>query len=168
MAHVIPPLPSGARKSDYVPLDKLLRVPKHCVVAKNKAPIGDNTSSSALVAALQGAFENNSIGAGSTKTAADPKVAGGNSTAGHLDAFTHDPPDQPQPQASRQVCPSSRAILLSACVYALIVTSLPDLPAGGPPISTTTMPNRCLCYLWPVSIPVVPENPDSCRLALSS
>jgi hypothetical protein len=69
MAHVlIPPLPSGARKSDYVPLEKLLRMRKHRVAAKNRAPIGDNASSSALVAALQGAFENNSIGEGSTKT----------------------------------------------------------------------------------------------------
>jgi hypothetical protein len=58
-------------KSDYVPLDKLLHVPKHHVIAKNKVPIGDNASSSALVTALQGAFENNSICAlaGSTKTA---------------------------------------------------------------------------------------------------
>jgi hypothetical protein len=70
MAHVlIPPLPSGARKSDYVPLEKLLRMPEHRIAAKNKARIGDNASSSALVAALQGAFENNSIGSGSTKTA---------------------------------------------------------------------------------------------------
>ena len=41
---------------------------KRRAAAKKKLPIGDNTSSSALVAALQGAFENNSIGAGSTKT----------------------------------------------------------------------------------------------------
>ena len=69
MAHVlIPPLPSSARKSDYVPLEKLLRLREHRVAAKRKAHIGDNASSSALVAALQGAFENNSIGAGSTKT----------------------------------------------------------------------------------------------------
>lgn len=69
MAHVlIPPLPSGARKSDYVPLEKLHHMRDHRVAAMNKAPIGDNASSSALVAALQGAFENNSIGAGSTKT----------------------------------------------------------------------------------------------------
>jgi hypothetical protein len=68
MAHVlVPPLPSGARKSDYVPLEKLLRMRKHRVAAKNKVPIGDNTSSSALVAALQGAFENNSISSGSMK-----------------------------------------------------------------------------------------------------
>lgn len=33
---------------------------------------------------------------------------GGNSTAGHLNSFTHDPPDSPQPRApSRQVCLSS-------------------------------------------------------------
>jgi hypothetical protein len=70
MTHVlIPPLPSSARKSDYVPLEKLLRMREHRVAAKKKAPIGDNASSSALVAALQGAFENNSMGAGSTKTA---------------------------------------------------------------------------------------------------
>ena len=70
MAYVlIPPLASGARKSDYVPLRKSLRMREHRVAAKKKAPIGDNASSSALVAALQGAFENNSIGAGSTKPA---------------------------------------------------------------------------------------------------
>ena len=70
MAYVlIPPLPSGARKSNYVPLKKVLRKREHRVGAKKKAPIGDNASSSALVAALQGAFENNSMGAGSTKTA---------------------------------------------------------------------------------------------------
>lgn len=45
----------------------------------------------------------------------------GNSATDHLDAFTHDPPDQPQPRAlSRQVCLSSRAVLLSACVYAYV------------------------------------------------
>jgi hypothetical protein len=44
---------------------------------------------------------------------------GGNSTADHLDACMHDPPDQPQLRApSRQVCLSSRAVLLSACLYA--------------------------------------------------
>jgi len=42
---------------------------EHRVAAKNKVRVGDNTSSSALVTALQGAFENNSIGAGSTTTA---------------------------------------------------------------------------------------------------
>jgi hypothetical protein len=48
-----------------------------------------------------------------------PEGPGGNSTADHLNAFTHDPPDSPQPRApSRQVCLSSRAVLHSACVYA--------------------------------------------------
>lgn len=42
----------------------------------------------------------------------------GEATADHLDAFARDPPDQPQPRTSRQVCLSSRAVLLSACVYA--------------------------------------------------
>jgi hypothetical protein len=42
---------------------------EHRVAAKKKPPVGDNTSSSALVTALQGAFKNNSIGAGGTKTA---------------------------------------------------------------------------------------------------
>jgi len=71
MAYVlIPPLPSGARKSDYVPLEILPRTRDHRVAAKKKARVGDNASSSALVAALQGAFKNNSIGAGSTKFAA--------------------------------------------------------------------------------------------------
>lgn len=70
MAYVlIPPLPSAVRKSNYVPRKKVHRMREHSVRAKKKAPIGDNTSSTALVAALQGAFENNSIGAGSTKTA---------------------------------------------------------------------------------------------------
>jgi hypothetical protein len=46
---------------------------------------------------------------------------GGKSTAGHIDAFEHDPPDQPQSRApSRQVCLSSRAVLLSAYVYAYV------------------------------------------------
>jgi hypothetical protein len=69
MAYVlIPPLPSGARKSDYVPMKNLLRMCEHRDAAKNKPRVGDNGSSSALVAALQGAFDNNSLGAGSTKT----------------------------------------------------------------------------------------------------
>ena len=44
---------------------------------------------------------------------------GGNSTAGHRDAFTHDPPDQPQPRVpSQQVCLSSRAVLFPpACMH---------------------------------------------------
>ena len=46
----------------------------------------------------------------------------GEATAGRLDAFTHDPLDQPQPRApSRQVCLSSRTVLLSACVYAYVL-----------------------------------------------
>ena len=70
MAHVlIPSLPPGVHKSNYVPLKTLLRMRKHRAAAKNKASVGDNASSSALVVALQGAFENNSMGAGSTKIA---------------------------------------------------------------------------------------------------
>jgi hypothetical protein len=47
--------------------------------------------------------------------------ARGNSTVDHLDALKYDPPDQPQPRApSRQVCLSSRTVLLSACVYAYV------------------------------------------------
>ena len=43
---------------------------------------------------------------------------GENSTASHIDAFMHDPLDLPQPRApSRQVCLSSRAVLLSARAY---------------------------------------------------
>ena len=43
---------------------------------------------------------------------------GGNSTVSHIDAFTHDPLDLPQPRVpSRQVCLSSRAVLLSARAY---------------------------------------------------
>jgi hypothetical protein len=69
MAYVlIPPLPSGACESDYVPIEKLLRMREHRDAAKNKAHVGDNASSSALVPALQGAFDNNLSGAGSTKT----------------------------------------------------------------------------------------------------
>ena len=70
MAYVlIPALPSGVHKSDYVPLKNLTHMRKHRVASMTKAPVGDNASSSALVAALQGAFENNSMGAGSTKIA---------------------------------------------------------------------------------------------------
>lgn len=49
----------------------------------------------------------------------DEAGPGGNLTAGNLDAFTHDPPDQPQ-SPSRQVCLSPRAIILSACVYTYV------------------------------------------------
>jgi hypothetical protein len=43
---------------------------------------------------------------------------GGNSTTSHIDAFARDPLDPPQPRApSRQVCLSSRAVLLSARAY---------------------------------------------------
>jgi hypothetical protein len=43
----------------------------------------------------------------------------GNSTADHLDAFTHDPPDQPQPRAqSRQVChPPVPSSFPPACMH---------------------------------------------------
>jgi len=55
------PLPSVTCKSNYyVPLENLLRICEHCVAAKIKAPIGDNTNSPALVAALRGASGNRS------------------------------------------------------------------------------------------------------------
>jgi hypothetical protein len=51
---------------------------------------------------LSSAFAHNS---------ADPKVAGGNLTASHLDTFTHDPPDQPHH--------------LNRCVHPLVPSSFP-------------------------------------------
>jgi hypothetical protein len=68
MAYVlVPPLPPGMRKSDYRPLGELLRTREQGPRAKGKARVGDNSGSTELVAALQGAFKNNSLGAGSAK-----------------------------------------------------------------------------------------------------
>jgi hypothetical protein len=67
MAYVlIPPLPPGAHKSDYVPLEEIIHMHEQRA-AKGKARVGDNSGSSTLVAALQGAFKNNTSGAGSVK-----------------------------------------------------------------------------------------------------
>lgn len=56
----------------------------------------------------------------------------GNSTGGHLNAVTHDPPDPPQPRApSRQVCLSSPAVLFSACVYPYVSVIESSAPAFG-------------------------------------
>jgi len=69
MAYVlVPPFPAGSRKSDYVPLEKILHMREHRAAAKGKARAGDNAGSSALVTALQGAFENNSGAGRSTET----------------------------------------------------------------------------------------------------
>ena len=51
-----------------MPLKKIPRIRENGAAAKGKARAGDNAGSSALVAALQGAFENNSSSAGRTKT----------------------------------------------------------------------------------------------------
>jgi hypothetical protein len=88
MAHVlIPPLPRGARKSDYVPVEERLRKRKRQNADKGKARAGDNSGSTALVHALQGAFENNwgtkkiptpldqALSAAFTHNSANPKVA---------------------------------------------------------------------------------------------
>jgi hypothetical protein len=48
-------------------MKKLLRMREHRDAAKNKARVRDNASFSTLIAALQGALDNNSSGAGSTK-----------------------------------------------------------------------------------------------------
>jgi hypothetical protein len=87
MAHVlIPPLPRGARKSDYVPVEERLRTRKRQNADKGKARAGDNSGSTALVHALQGAFENNwgtkkiptpldqALSAAFTHNSANPKV----------------------------------------------------------------------------------------------
>jgi len=67
MAYVlVPPLPSGVRKSDYVPLEELHRERSDAVMAQVRA--GDNSGSAALAAALQDAFKNNASGSGHTDT----------------------------------------------------------------------------------------------------
>jgi hypothetical protein len=69
MAYVlVPPLPRGARKSDYVPLEQLLPMRERRGVNEETVRAGDNSGSAALAAALQGAFENNASGAGRTDT----------------------------------------------------------------------------------------------------
>jgi hypothetical protein len=65
---LVPPLLSGACKSDYVPLEQLFRVHERPNVAEGNVRTGDNSGSAALAAALQGAFENNASGAGRTDT----------------------------------------------------------------------------------------------------
>ena len=60
MAHVlIPTLPPGSRKSDYVPVEKWFRTRKQQTAAgaKGKARAGDNSGSRDLAQALQGAFD---------------------------------------------------------------------------------------------------------------
>ena len=62
MAHIlIPPLPPGTRKSDYVPVEKRLRTRKQQTAAgaKGKARAGDNLGSRDLAQALQGTFDTN-------------------------------------------------------------------------------------------------------------
>ena len=67
MAYVlVPPLPPGARKSDYVPLEQLHRKPERSDAAKGKVRAGDNSGSAALAAALQDAFKSNASGSGRT------------------------------------------------------------------------------------------------------
>ena len=67
MAYIlVPPLPPGARKSDYAPLDQLRRTPERSNSVKDKVRAGDNSGSSALAAALQDAFKNNASGSGRT------------------------------------------------------------------------------------------------------
>ncbi len=66
MAYVlIPPLPPGARKSDYVPVEQRPRTRQRQTAAKGKARAGDNSGSKELVNMLQVAFESNWPGAGS-------------------------------------------------------------------------------------------------------
>ena len=61
MAHVlIPPLPPGARKSDYAPVEHRLRT-----AAKGKALLGDDSGLNKLMHVLQNAFESNWFGPGS-------------------------------------------------------------------------------------------------------
>ena len=67
MAYVlVPPLPRGARKSDYVPVEQLHHKPERSDAVKGKVRAGDNAGSAALAAALQDAFKNNASGSGRT------------------------------------------------------------------------------------------------------
>ena len=61
MAHVlVPPIPRGAHKSDYVPVKQLFRTrERQTAASKGEARAGDNSGSRDLMQALQGAFENN-------------------------------------------------------------------------------------------------------------
>ena len=61
MAYVlVPPLPRGAHKSDYVPVKQSLRTrERQTAASKGKARAGNNSGSRDLMQALQGAFENN-------------------------------------------------------------------------------------------------------------
>ena len=57
---LVPPLPRGAHKSDYVPVKQLLRTrERQTAASKRKARAGDNSGSRDLMPALQGAYENN-------------------------------------------------------------------------------------------------------------
>ncbi|KAH9012157.1 hypothetical protein EDB84DRAFT_970917 [Lactarius hengduanensis] len=67
MAYVlVPPLPPGARKSDYMPVKQRSHTRQRQTAAKGKARAGDNAGPKELVHVLQVAFENNWPGAGST------------------------------------------------------------------------------------------------------
>ena len=92
----------------------------------------------------------------------------GNSTVGHLDTLMHDLPDQVQPRVlSRQVCLSSRAVLLSACVYTYVSYNrvqccrlwiLPIAPRHHAPLRGAR--RRPLCSFLPrlrVSRPLTPR-----------
>jgi hypothetical protein len=69
MAYVlVPPLPPGARKSDYVPLERQLHTRERRGPVEGNVRAGDNSGSASLAAALQGAFENNASDAGRTDT----------------------------------------------------------------------------------------------------
>ena len=60
MAHVlIPPLPSGARKSDYLPVEQRPRPRDRRFTANGKARAGDNSGSNELMHVLQNACESN-------------------------------------------------------------------------------------------------------------
>ncbi|KAH8999814.1 hypothetical protein EDB86DRAFT_2828096 [Lactarius hatsudake] len=67
MAHaIVPPLPPGARKSDYMPVKHRSRTRQRQTAAKGKAWAGDDSGSKELVQVLQVSFENNWPGAGGT------------------------------------------------------------------------------------------------------
>ncbi|KAH9041043.1 hypothetical protein EDB85DRAFT_1886676 [Lactarius pseudohatsudake] len=67
MAYIlVPPLPPGALKSDYMPVQQRSRTRQRQTAVKGKARAGDNAGSKELVHVLQVAFENNWPGAGST------------------------------------------------------------------------------------------------------
>jgi hypothetical protein len=69
MAHVlVPPLPPGARRSDYSSVKERPRTRDPWAPGMGKTRAGDNSGSNKLMHVLQNAFESNWYGPGSTNT----------------------------------------------------------------------------------------------------